>query len=97
LTNKEASIRVGSHQVRDLGLLVEPGEVLGPLKAPPSRPAFPRRVAIERGDEVDEQFSHGHLLISGAFVAAAATRLDGRRVEKLIASRPRVGVTAADR
>ena len=51
-------VGVRSHQVGDLRLLAQPGEVLGPFEPPETRPALPGRVAVERGDEVDEEFSH---------------------------------------
>jgi hypothetical protein len=37
-------------------LLFQPGEVLGALEAPEAGPALARRVAVEGGDEVDEEF-----------------------------------------
>ena len=65
-------VRVRSHHVRDLGLLAEPGEVLRPLETPEAGPALPRRVAVEGGDEVDEEFWHGRVLVLGCQVAAPA-------------------------
>src|SRR5262245_61136334 len=55
-------VGVRSHQVRDLGLLAEPRQVLRSLEAPPTRPTLCRRVAVEGGDEIDEELSHGALL-----------------------------------
>src|SRR5918995_1949403 len=63
---------VRSHEVGDLGLLAEPGEVLGSFQPPPSWPALRRRVAVEGGDEVDEEFWHGRVLVLGCQVAAPA-------------------------
>lgn len=51
-------VRVRAHQVRHRWLLAEPGEVLRPFETPPAGPAIPRRVAVQGGDEVDQEFSH---------------------------------------
>src|SRR5205823_2561249 len=53
----------------DLGLLLEPRQVLRPLQTPPAGPALPRRVTVERGDEVNQQFSHGRLLVLTVLVS----------------------------
>ena len=48
-------LREGSDAVRPLA---EPGEIFRPLEAPPSRPALRGRVAVQGGDEVDQELSH---------------------------------------
>src|SRR4029453_13445022 len=65
-------VGVRSHHVRALGLLSQPGEVLRPLETPEARPALRRRVAVDGGDEVDEEFWHGRVLVLARQVAAPA-------------------------
>src|SRR5690606_29685529 len=63
--------------VGELGLLVEPAEVLGPLQTPEPGPAVSRRVAVEGGDEVDHQLAHvllRCLVSSGPRATAAGAR-----------------------
>src|SRR5262245_13115580 len=57
-------VRVRAHQVRHRWLLAEPGEVLRPFETPPAGPAIPRRVAVQGGDEVDQELSHGSSFLS---------------------------------
>src|ERR687898_86399 len=93
---RHQAVRVRSHHVRDLGLFIQPGEVLRPLETPEAGPALRRRVAVEGGDEVDEEFWHGRVLVllSGSRSCLGyhgGTRLDGRRVENSSPARDRVG------
>src|SRR5690606_31471521 len=59
---RHQAVGVCSHQVRDLGLLAEPCEILRALQAPEPGPSLARCVAVEGGDEVDEKLRHGGVL-----------------------------------
>src|SRR5690606_1905223 len=97
-------VRVRPHQVADLGLGAEPGQVLRALQAPEAGPPLAGRVAVEGGDEVDEDLSRGALLrcrrvsppdTSAVLAAAGARRVcpSGRRT----AARDLLGVRTQKR
>ena len=50
--------RAHQHLVVALGLRLQPGEVLGPLEAPPAGPPLRRGVAVQGGDQVDHELGH---------------------------------------
>src|SRR3712207_8561782 len=62
---RHQAVGVRSHQVGGLGLLAEPCEVLRALEAPEPGPSLSRCVAVEGGDEIDEELRHGGVLSFG--------------------------------
>ena len=96
--SRHQPVRVRSHQVRDLRLLAQPGKVLRPLEAPEAGPPLPRRVAVERGDEVDQELSHRRVLPRASVAAAGCgTGAQVRRAaerELIVSTRPLAGRTA---
>jgi acyl-CoA thioester hydrolase len=57
--------------LEQLDATIEPREVLGSFVSPPARPAVGGRVAIERSDEVDEEFWHRSVPLSRELIASA--------------------------